>query len=110
MLYHLGTMQTQAYSRRSSRSFWFHALSAVAAVLALGLTAASAHPGHGLDTEPVSHYLTSPYHLMVLTAIGGGLLIGATFVKRLATRRAMQFTGITALVIAAVIAVPQFLG
>ena len=79
----------------------------VAAALALSLTIASAHPGHALDAEPVSHLITSPYHLITLTVAGAGLLLGAMFVKRLATRRALQATGLAALAIAAVTAVTQ---
>lgn len=71
-------------------------------ILALGLAVASAHPGHALDTQPVSHLVTSPYHLITLTMIGGGLLIGGIFVKRLAARRAMQITGVAAVAVAAV--------
>lgn len=78
-------------------------------ILALGLTAASAHPGHALDAEPVSHFVTSPYHLITMTAAGAGLLLGAFFVKRLATRRAMQVTGVTALGLAMITAMTQIL-
>jgi hypothetical protein len=77
------------------------------AILALGATVACAHPGHALDAEPVSHFVTSPYHLITLTVAGAGLLLGATFIKRLATRRALQATGIAALAIAAVTAAAQ---
>ena len=77
------------------------------AILALGVTVVSAHPGHALDAEPVSHLVTSPYHLITLTVAGAGLLLGATFIKRLATRRALQATGIVALAIAAVTAAAQ---
>jgi hypothetical protein len=78
-----------------------------ATILALGATAVSAHPGHALDAEPVSHFVTSPYHLITLTVAGAGLLLGATFIKRLATRRALQATGIAALAIAAVTVATQ---
>lgn len=71
-------------------------------ILALGLSDASAHPGHALDAQPVSHLVTSPYHLITLTMIGTGLLLGAIFVKRLAARRAMQITGVAAVAVAAV--------
>jgi hypothetical protein len=81
----------------------------VTTALALSLTAASAHPGHALDAEPVSHLVTSPYHLITLTAAGAGLLLGAFFVKRLATRRAMQVTGVAALGLAMITAVTQML-
>lgn len=77
--------------------------------LALSLTAASAHPGHALDAEPVSHLVTSPYHMMTLTATGAGLLLGAVFVKRLAARRAMQVTGAVALAVAVVTSVTQMI-
>ncbi len=79
------------------------------AALALSLTVASAHPGHALDAEPVSHLVTSPYHLITLTAAGAGLLFGAIFVKRLAARRAMQITGVAAVAVAAVTFASQLL-
>lgn len=72
------------------------------AIFALGVTATSAHPGHALDAAPVSHFVTSPYHLITLTMIGAGLLIGGIFVKRLAARRAMQITGVAAVAVAGV--------
>jgi hypothetical protein len=79
------------------------------AILALGATFASAHPGHALDAEPVSHLVTSPYHLITLTVVGAGLLVGGMFVKRLAARRAMQITGVAALAIATVTAATHLL-
>ena len=79
-----------------------HTALTTTAILALGVTAVSAHPGHSLDAEPVSHLVTSPYHLITLTVAGASLLLGATFIKRLATRRALQATGIAALATAAV--------
>ena len=84
-----------------------HTALTTTAILALGVTAASAHPGHALNAEPVSHLVTSPYHLITLTVAGAGLLLGAKFVQRLATRRALQATGIVALAIAAVTAAAQ---
>lgn len=77
------------------------------AIFALGATIASAHPGHALDAQPVSHLVTSPYHLITLTVAGMGLLLGAKFAQRLATRRALQVTGIAAIAIAAVTAATQ---
>ena len=79
------------------------------AILALGATFASAHPGHALDAQPISHLVTSPYHLITLTAVGAGLLLGAIFVKRLATRRAMRITGVAAVAVAAVTFASQHL-
>lgn len=80
-----------------------------ALAFAFSTALASAHPGHALDAEPLSHTLTSPYHLLTLALLGGGLLLGGLFVKRLATRRAMQFTGVAALGIAMFTAVAQML-
>ncbi len=79
------------------------------AILALGATVASAHPGHALDAQPVSHFVTSPYHLITLTMIGAGLLVGGVFVKRLAARRAMQITGVAAVAVAVVTFASQYL-
>ena len=80
-----------------------------ALTFAFSVAAASAHPGHALDAEPLAHTLTSPYHLLTLTLIGGALLLGGRFVKRLATRRALQVTGVAALGIAMLTAVAQLL-
>ena len=66
---------------------------ATTTALAFSLTAASAHPGHALDAEPASHLVTSPYHLITLTMVGAGLLVGGIFVKHLTARRAMQIAG-----------------
>jgi hypothetical protein len=82
---------------------------ATTTTLALSLTVASGHPGHALDAQPVSHLVTSPYHLITLTAAGAGLLLGAFFVKRLAARRALQVTGVAALGLAMINAVMQIL-
>lgn len=82
---------------------------ATTTAFALSLTIASAHPGHALDAETVSHLVTSPYHLITLTAAGAGLLLGAIFVKRLAARRAMQITGVAAVAVAAVTFASQYL-
>jgi hypothetical protein len=73
-----------------------------ALALALSTAIVSAHPGHSLHDESFTHALTSPYHLLTLALIGGGLLLGAVFVKRLATRRTMQITGAAAVAVAAV--------
>lgn len=79
------------------------ALRATACCAVLGILSTltvSAHPGHGLHEESVTHALTSPYHLLTLALIGGGLLLGAKFVKRLAARRTLQFTGVAAIAVA----------
>jgi hypothetical protein len=70
---------------------------------------ASAHPGHGLHEESVTHALTSPYHLLALALIGSGLLLGAVFVKCLAARRTMQITGAAAVVVAGLTFASQLL-
>lgn len=70
--------------------------------LAFSTAIAAAHPGHSLHNESVAHALTSPYHLLTLALLGGGLLLGAIFVKRLAARRTMQITGAAAVAVAAV--------
>lgn len=78
-------------------------------ILALGATVASAHPGHALYAESVSHLVTNPYHLLTLALLGGGLLLGAIFVKRLAARRTIQITGVAAVAVAAVTFASQLL-
>ena len=84
-------------------------LSLTALALTVSTAVASAHPGHALDAEPLAHTFASPYHLLTLALLGGGLLLGGRFVKRLATRRALQVTGVAALGIATLTAAAQML-
>lgn len=87
-------------------------MSAATLSVALGLLAiltTSAHPGHDLHEESVAHALTSPHHLLTLALIGGGLLLGAVFVKRLAARRTMQITGAAAVAVAGLTFASQLL-
>lgn len=87
-------------------------LSVATSSIALGLLTtltAGAHPGHGLHEESVAHTLTSPYHLLTLALLGGGLLLGAKFVKRLAARRTLQITGGAAIAVASFTFVSQLL-
>ena len=75
------------------------------AILAVGLwtTSAGAHPGHALTEAPVSHLLTSPYHLLMLSAIGAMCWLAALGVQRRNPRRLLQVCGATAWVGAAVL-------
>jgi len=84
-------------------------LTVTAFVLALGTGLASAHPGHDLRSESVNHLLTSPYHLITLTALGATLLVGAAFVKKIAARRTMQISGAAVLIASAFTTAIQFL-
>ena len=70
-----------------------------AALLVAGLSA-QAHPGHTLHEESISHYVTSPYHLVVLSLMGVGLCGCALVVKRPAVRRVLATGGAAALLIA----------
>lgn len=73
----------------------------LAAVMALGATAAHAHPGHSLSDESAMHFVTSPYHLLVL-ALGGVALCGAAvLVKHTTARRLLAAGGAIALLAAA---------
>ena len=76
--------------------------------LALGTTLASAHPGHDLRSESVAHLLTSPYHVLTLALLGSGLFLGATFIRNLVPRRALQFAGTWVLVAAVITALGLF--
>jgi hypothetical protein len=90
----------------------FSRLSVAACSLVFGLVAtfpAAAHPGHGLHEESVTHALTSPYHLLTLALVGGGLLLAAKFVKRLTARRTLQITGVAAIAVASLTFVSQLL-
>jgi hypothetical protein len=98
----------QAFFRKQN----FSALPVTTCCTVLGILSTltvAAHPGHGLHEESVTHALTSPYHLLTLALLGGGLLLGATFVKRLAARRTLQITGVAALTIATVTAATHLL-
>lgn len=85
------------------------AFNLTAITLAFSSAIATAHPGHSLHQESFTHALTSPYHLLTMALIGGGLLLGAGFAKRLATRRALQITGLSAVAFAAITGVSQLL-
>ncbi len=61
---------------------------------------ALAHPGHGLAEESVSHYLTSPFHLAVLLALGCALMIAARFVTHATAKKVLLSTGTVAVVTA----------
>jgi 2-keto-3-deoxy-6-phosphogluconate aldolase len=81
------------------RTFKTH-LAAVS-LLAFGVTAAQAHPGHSLGDESAMHFVTSPYHLLLL-AVGGVALCGAAvLVKHAAARRLLAAGGAIALLVAA---------
>ena len=75
----------------------------VTALLAAGLTAAQAHPGHTLHEESISHFVTSPYHLVVLSLMGLALCGTAFIVKRPALRGACATGGAAALLIAVIL-------
>ena len=73
----------------------------LAAGLILGAAAAHAHPGHSLSDESALHFVTSPYHLLIL-ALGGVALCGAAVLaKRPASRRILAAGGAVALLAAA---------
>jgi hypothetical protein len=80
-----------------------------AALFVLSVAPVSAHPGHALNARPVVHLLTSPYHLLTVGMIGAGLLFAAIFVKHLATRRALQLSGLTALALTGLTVAVQLL-
>ena len=74
---------------------------ATASLLAAGAVAAHAHPGHSLSDESAMHFVTSPYHLMVL-ALGGVALCGAAVLaKHTVARRLLAVGGAAALLAAA---------
>lgn len=73
-----------------------------AALIVAGLTA-QAHPGHSLHEASVSHYVTSPYHLIVLSLVGLALCGAAFVVSRPVLRRALATGGAAALLIAVIL-------
>jgi len=87
-----------------------HTFNLVLAALLAGGGIASAHPGHELHSAPMSHLLTSPWHLACLTLLGLGLMLGAASVQRLAARRTLQVSGGIALAIVAATATLHLMG
>jgi len=75
----------------------------VAALLVASLTV-QAHPGHTMHEADLSHYVTSPYHLIVLLLMGAALCGCACVVKRPAVRRVLATGGAAALLIALILA------
>jgi len=74
-----------------------------AAALLFASLSAQAHPGHTLHEENTLHYVTSPYHIIVV-ALMGLLLCGAAYmVKQPAMRRILAAGGAAALFIAAIL-------
>jgi hypothetical protein len=70
-------------------------------LFALCATAAQAHPGHSLGDESAMHFVTSPYHLLLL-AVGGVAFCGAAvLVKHTTARRLLAAGGAIALLAAA---------
>jgi hypothetical protein len=69
----------------------------------LWTTSAGAHPGHALTDAPAAHLLTSPYHLLMLSLLGGTFWLAALTVTRRVPRRVLQVCGTTAWVGAAVL-------
>ena len=79
-------------------------------LLIAGVPLAHAHPGHDFRSESLSHTLTSPYHLLLLTLGGIALVWGAALVQRMVARRALQFLGAGAIATATILSAIQLLG
>jgi len=75
----------------------------IATIMALGITVAQAHPGHGVSDVSATHLLTSPDHFLVLATSGVLLVFGARLVQRRLPRRLLQGAGVVTLAGAAVI-------
>jgi hypothetical protein len=89
------------YSESMKPSSNFARLSLSVFALAAATSSALAHPGHPVKGSTVAHFITSPYHLATLAG-GGLLLLGAAwFIQRPVLRRAVQCSGVAALVAAA---------
>jgi hypothetical protein len=73
----------------------------VATLILAVIESAQAHPGHSLGEYGVGHVASSPYHVSILAGTGLLLWLGARFIHRPFARRALQTTGILALVLAA---------
>jgi hypothetical protein len=75
-------------------------LPVAASVLLVG--SAQAHPGHGLFEHGPRHAFTSPFHLVLLTAMGLTMFLGAHLVRRRVPRRVLQSIGLIALTISVI--------
>ena len=69
------------------------------ALLAVVQTA-NAHPGHGLLEHGAAHVITSPYHLVILAAMGVAMIAAAQIVRRRSAQRFMRIAGIGAVIAA----------
>lgn len=101
----------QTHNKPTQTNLSIRARNALAATLwTLGVSVASAHPGHDWNALPATHLLTSPYHLVTFALVGAGLLLGARFVQRTAARHVMQWTGAVAIAVVVITAAGQLLG
>ena len=74
-----------------------HSPSAATIIATMFALPAFAHPGHSLTDASATHLLASPFHLTTLAVIGGGIFLGARFVRGSAARKVMQLTGVVLL-------------
>jgi len=77
-----------------SRSLRFLAMTM--GLMAIELSA-HAHPGHSAFSKGTEHFLTSPFHILSTVALGLGLWVGATFVKKNGAKIALRASGTAAL-------------
>jgi hypothetical protein len=70
-----------------------------AALLAI-VQAANAHPGHGLLDHGAAHVITSPYHLVILAAMGVAMTAVAQIVRSRSARQWMRIAGVAAVIAA----------
>jgi hypothetical protein len=70
-----------------------------AAVLAV-VHSANAHPGHGLLDHGAAHMITSPYHLVILGALGVAMIAVAQIVRTGSVQRFLRIGGVGAVLAA----------
>ena len=66
-----------------------------AALLAF-VHSANAHPGHHLLDYGATHEITSPYHLMILAAMGVAMIAVAQIVRNPSAQRYLRIAGVGA--------------
>ena len=70
-----------------------------AALLAVVHTA-NAHPGHRLLDHGAAHVITSPYHLVILAAMGVAMIAVAQIVRSRSAQQCLRIAGVGAVIAA----------
>ena len=72
----------------------------LSAALLVIVQSAEAHPGHGLLEHGAAHVITSPYHLVILAAMGVAMIAVAQIVHSRSAQRCLRIAGVGAVIAA----------